>query len=264
MPEAGGDGDDGPDDRSMAAVESRLALVLSRLSDLATGLDETRSELRVVAEATKGLAAAQADLDRRVAEIGSALAAQPTSTQLAEAFRGEIAHAESRLARTLYTQRAELYDALTEGLNQARTELASLGQQFHDGEVTLTQLVDTHRNELRTALSDRVREEVATLVRAAEELTHTRDQLHSRLDTVLASAVDTEVRLNELASSVEAGAARVHVLEQQMQEPVKLTVGDAPAPAPPPAPVPNLVEALDRQIEEAEMRLARRGSARDR
>ena len=272
------------DPAQVNALEARVSKSFSavveftegKLGALAIGLAETRSEL----------ATAQAETDRRLVEITTWISAQPSPESLLEAFRGERTEVESGLAQSADAQRAEL-DALTKGLAEARLGIASLEQQLRASEAALTQLVEAQREEARNAVGDQVRQEVASLVRAAEELAQAREVVEGKLDGVVETALDTEVRVNALATSVDAGAGRLQALEQSTRESIdRLTAlidserrareefqarneqaaareKRAVAVAPPTPAGPSLLDALDRQLREAEARLAQRVGARD-
>lgn len=300
----------GADDARIEALERLLATVLARLDDLTGGQrpesvkDQVSAlEARVsksfaavvefaesnltalgteLAESRSELAAAKDEIDRRLVEITSWLSAQPGPEALMQTFRGEMKEVETRLARSPDAPWAEM-DALSGGLAQARLEIASLGEQLRASEEALRQLIETRREEVRNAVAERVRQEVATLVRAAEELLQARELVESKLDGLVETALDTDMRVNALASSADAAAGGLHALEESTREWVhRLTAlidnerrareeaqarndqaaREQRAAAPPPP--PTLLDALDRQLQEAEVRLAKRVSAKNR
>ncbi len=262
--------------QSFAGVVELVQSQRSELGTLGAALAETRSELGQVVESNRALAA-------RLDEVASRLSAQPTPGGLVEAFRDEIAEVESRLAGTLDAQRAELHAALTEGLTQARLEFASLEQELRGSVVALSELVEGQRDQLEPALSNPLSQEVAAVVGKVDELAEAHDSLRAKLGGLLESAFDTETRLNALSLSVEAGATRMDVFEpstaESVNQPTRLIESErdmrevkrtshALVPqdqmASGGAPVTGtLLDALDRQLQEAELRLARRVSARD-
>lgn len=270
-------------DHQVSALEARVSksfaavveFAESNLTALSTELAESRSEL----------AAAKDEIDRRLVEMTSWLSAQPTPEALMETFRGELKEVETRLARSPEAPWAEM-DALSGGLAQARLEITSLGEQLRASEEALMKLIETRREEVREAVAGRVRQEVASLVRAAEELIQARELVESKLDGLVETALDTEVRVNALASSTDAAAGGLQALEESTRERIhRLTAlidserrareeaqvrndqaarEQRAAAAPPPPPPPTLLDALDRQLQEAEIRLAKRVSTKNR
>ena len=169
---------EGGDDRRIAALESQLVSVTELITDLA---EVQRSESMRRQEASEAALAQSVDEARLTEGL----------TTVVELLRSELEAVAAGLAETraaLDVSRAELYDALHEGVTQARLEVASLAQQLRRTEAAVAQLVETQGGE-RTP---------------------------------------------------------------------------APTPAPAPAPVrPSLLDDLDRQLQEAETRLARRLPTRD-
>lgn len=133
---------------SLTAV---VELLRSDLEAVVSGLAQARSELRTATESHAKLAAVQEDHDRRLVEITNRIAADPKPVEQTEAFRGEIAEAESRLARSLDAHRAELYDALTESFTQARLEVAALAQQLHTSEASVARLAEAQGGQVAHA-----------------------------------------------------------------------------------------------------------------
>ena len=271
--------------QSFAGVVGLVQSQRGELGTLGAALAETRSELGKVVESNRALAA-------RLDDVASRLSAQPTPRGMVEAFRDEIAEVESRLAGSLDAQRADLQAALAEGLTQARLEFASLEQEHQGSVAALSKLVDAQRDELETALSNRLRQGMAAVADKVEQLTEVHDELRGKIDGLLESAFDAETRLNALASSAEAAGSRMDAFEQSTAESVsRLTrlielerrmrederalqdlaakrqrprTGTAPVPPTAAAPAAgNLLDALDRQLQEAELRLARRVSTHD-
>ena len=169
---------EGGDDGRIAALERQLVVLSGLVTDLA---EAQRSESMHRQEASEAALAQSVD-EARVSE---------GVTAVVQLLRSELEAVATGLAETrsaVDASRAELYDALHEGVTQARLEVASLAQQLRRTEAAVARLVETQGAE----------------------------------------------------------------------------VTPAPAPAPP-APVrPSLLDDLDRQLQEAETRLARRLSTRDR
>jgi hypothetical protein len=168
---------EGTDDGRIAALESQLLAVAGLVTDLA---EAQRSESMRRQEASEAALAQSVD----EARLTESLAA------VVEVVRSELEAVATGLAETrsvLDASRAELYDALHEGVTQARLEVASLAQQLRKTEAAVARLAERQGGEV------------------------------------------------------------------------------TPAPAESPAPVrPSLLDDLDRQLQEAETRLARRLSTRER
>jgi len=191
---------EGGDDGRIAALESQLVAVTGLITDLAqaqrsesmrrqesseAALARSVDEARVTEGLTAVVELIRSDLEAVATGLAHARAELRTVTESQAAFRGEIAGVESRLARSLDGFRTELYDALNEGVTQARLEVASLAHQLRRTEAAVARLAEAQ--------------------------------------------------------------------------------GEDGTPVPAPAPVrPSLLDDLDRQLQEAETRLARRLSTRDR
>jgi chromosome segregation ATPase len=204
-----------------------------------------------VTSASRELARAQGDLDRRVGELASRTSSQATESALA---------AEQRIQETL---------------GQARSGVTALEEQLHGNVAAFTGMVEAQRAELETALDGRMREELSTVATVVDEMGLAQAQLARQLDTLVQQVAATEARIDDLASSTHGGASRLHALEQRMQESVHRLTGEVRAqreavhalvaPAPARAPVAegagatDLLDDLERQLQQAESRLARLG-----
>ena len=169
---------EGGHDERIAALESQLVAMTGLITDLA---EAQRSESMRRQEASEAALAQSVDEARPTESLAAVV----------DVVRSELEAVATGLAETrsaLDASRAELYDALHEGVTQARLEVASLAQQLRRTEAAVAQLIETQGG------------------------------------------------------------------------------GVTPAPpAAPSAPVgPSLLDDLDRQLQEAETRLARRLSTRDR
>ncbi len=157
---------EGGDDGRIAALESQLMVVAGLVTDLAEAqrsesvLRQEASEAALAqsvdeARLTEGLTAVvellRTDLEAVATGLARARVELRTVTESHAAFRGEIAEAESRLARSLDASRGELYDALHEGVTQARLEVASLAQQLRRTEAVVARLVETQGGEVTPA-----------------------------------------------------------------------------------------------------------------
>ena len=132
---------EGGDDGRIAALESQLMVVAGLVTDLA---EAQRSESVLRQEA--GEAALARSVDE--ARLTESLAA------VVELLRSDLEAVASELAQTrlgLDASRAELYDALHEGVTQARLEVASLAQQLRRAEAALAQLVETQGGDVTPA-----------------------------------------------------------------------------------------------------------------
>jgi chromosome segregation ATPase len=158
------------------------------------------------------------ELGRRLVDAEARLAAQPTVDQLSEVVDQRIAAAQVGLVRSVDAQQAELQVA-----------------------------------------------------QAIDEMRQARDHLQQRLDSLVQQALEAEMRINALASSADAGAGQLHTLEQRIREAVNRfdtsvqertrevaawTVDNGAAASVGDDPGGDLVDALERQLQRAEGRLA--------
>jgi chromosome segregation ATPase len=249
--------------RSVADVAGALESRRTELDGLTGALAEVRSEVERLTGASQELARTQGDLDRRVGELAGRASGR--------ADEATIQAAEQRIQETL---------------GQVRSEVTALEQKVQADAGTLTRTVEAQRADLEGALDRRIREELAMVGTVVDETGLAQAQLARTVDDLMQQVATTEVRVNAVAASEEDTTMRLHALEQQMQESVRrLTrevraqrdamqamlaateapdggpAADRPSPSPEPgsAPSAGLLYDLERQLQEAESRLARLG-----
>lgn len=136
----------------------------------------------------------------------------------------------------------------------------------------LTQSVESQRDELGSALTAHVAREMASVVGAVRELGHAREQMHATMNDLLQRTVQAEAGLRDLAASTEAGAGRLHAVEQNTRRSLDRMTGllatelrregaqaaedQAASERGVVATGGSLLDALDRQLQQAERRLA--------
>ena len=254
---------------------------------LTAALAETRAELQRLVESNRQLALGQQQADRRLEEVTKYLEAQPATSDVAAALRGEIAEAEARLAGSAASDRTELQLALRDGLAIVRREVASLEEQLRATADALPQLVERQRSQTGTVKVDRMEQQLATVAESVRRLTSAQDDLERTVGGLLDDALKTEMRVSALSSLADAGTRRLETLEQGISQALvrltalvehrrdipsarvekdeldKVTMGEESttqwADGPPDS--GTLLDALDRQLREAEMRLALHVSA---
>lgn len=132
---------EGGDDGRIAALESQLAAVAGLITDLA---EAQRSESMRRQEASEAALAQSVDEARLTDGL----------TAVVELIRSDLQAVASGLAQTrsaVDAYRAEFYDALNEGVTQARLEVASLAQQLRRTEAAVARLVETQGGEATPA-----------------------------------------------------------------------------------------------------------------
>ena len=265
------------DIRKLAVLQEDCTRVVVHLSERldhppATDIDATlEHRLEEARVATAGIIAAERQqlqaaltegLDAVRAEIASRELDQPAALAgLLEAQRRDVEAALHDVARQTVTAVAvplkDLTDsreevmgrlgALAEALDLARTQVASLEERI-DG---LSSSAQAERQEAERVPIEAAREALAAVGAPLRDLTLARQELEHRLEL--------------LAEWADAGDARQHVLEQRLNDCAeRITViaeHQAAQMAPPPAPVRppgELLESLERQLREAEERIAQR------
>ena len=265
------------DIRNLAALQEDCTRVVVHLAERldhppATDIDATLEyRLEEARAATAGMIAAERQqlqaaltegLDAVRAEIASRELGQPAALAgLLETQRREVEAALQDVARQTVTAVAvplkDLTDsreevmgrlgALAEALDLARTQVASLEERI-DG---LSSSAQAQREEAERMPIEAAREALAAVGAPLRDLTLARQELEHRLEL--------------LAEWADAGDARQHVLEQRLNECAeRITVIDerhAAQMASPPAPVRppgELLQSLERQLREAEARIAKR------
>ena len=132
---------EGGDEARIAALESQLTAVTGLVTDLA---EAQRSESMRRQEASEAALAQSVDEARLTDGLTAAV----------ELIRSDLEAVTTGLAQTrsaLDALRAELYDALHEGVTQARLEVASLAQQLRRTEAVVARLVEAQAGEVTAA-----------------------------------------------------------------------------------------------------------------
>lgn len=283
----------GVDDPRLAAVEGQVELALTRLAELASvqaaesfdrrrgqeatearlhealaqGLLDVRAEIGASAAGLQRLAALEAHVQQSFASAAELVAGQRNELaamraalvelrtqvdQLAESSRA-VDGAHQELGRRLVDAEARLATQPTiEQLSEA------VDQRVAAAEVALMRSVDAQQTELHVA-------------QAVDEMRQARDHLQQRLDSLVQQALESEMRINALASSADAGAGYLHTLEQRIRqaedrfdtlvqartrELAASSVDHGAAGSAADDPGGDLVDALERQLQRAEGRLA--------
>jgi phage-related tail protein len=177
------------------------------------------------------------------------------------------------------SDRAELQQAIREGLALVRQEVASLEKQLLASAEARPQGVEAQRTQTGggTVVGARIEQQLATVAEAVRQLTRAGDELERTVGGLLDNAQKTEMRVSALSSLADAGARRLHTLEQGISEALnRLTVPAAEGTKELGRAMPGdtsttrwadgapvsmtLLDAIDRQLRDAEIRLALRSS----
>jgi uncharacterized coiled-coil DUF342 family protein len=281
------------DDLRLAAVEAQLESALSRLTELASvqaaesfdrrrgdeateervrealaqGLVDVRAETGASAAALQRLAALEAHVQQSFASVAELVAGQ--RNELA-AMRAAMVEVRTQIRQLAESSRAVdgMHQELGRRLVDAEARLAAqptvdqlsevVDQRIAAAQVGLVRSVDAQQAELQVA-------------QAIDEMRQARDHLQQRLDSLVQQALEAEMRINALASSADAGAGQLHTLEQRIREAVNRfdtsvqertrevaawTVDNGAAASVGDDPGGDLVDALERQLQRAEGRLA--------
>ena len=140
-----------------------------------------------------------------------------------------------------------------------------------------TSMVQERADAGLVAASDRLDAGLAAVTTRLDDLGAAGDDLEARLEALHRRSIEAESRLAAVTAAAEAENGRVHALEEKVQASLRRMtrlVGAqgrhrpaAPVDVRPPAPAPPstaMLDDLDRQLREAESRLARRSSGGDR
>jgi len=239
-------------------VAESLSLQGTELAAVAGAVGEARVEIQRLGASTRELARVQSDLDQRLVELSGRVSTQPTGPQLVEVVEHRIGEVQAALIGMLETQRAEVDCALAERIPRSASDVAALEEQFRSGVAALTQTVDVLRHDIEARFDDGVGPQLAAIAAASEELARARHWLEARV-AALADVVDVGgVRLRELEWRIEESTTRLTDLVEAQALEFRAT---APAPEPGDegdAAEGDLMGALERQLREAELRLARK------
>jgi septal ring factor EnvC (AmiA/AmiB activator) len=276
---------DGGGDGRLSTLETQLRAVVRQVRELAEGdrsgsVDDGQAEERVQAQVHEAVRAELAGLRAELAAVRDAEA--PQVAALADQIRRDF----GAMAEALQGQRRDL-STLVAMVDEARTEVARLGRS--NAELAASQAaLDQHVAELSEQVAaapvteERVPADLSPLVRAVEELSQARGQIDDRVDVLVREAAEQRARMEALLAAVDGGARHLQEVEQRMRDDVdRLTgllegqrrglqsvlssasdstmasVGDPDG--------DDLLDVLERQLLEAERRLAHRsiGAAAD-
>lgn len=243
-----------------AAIADGLDHLRSEIASLQRRVDESagRSEMEQIAEASRQLAGVQGDLDEKLRQ----LAARPEPDPDAVGAR-ELAEVRASVIAMIDTERIERRAALAEGLDILQAEIAGIEPRIGGELAGITARLELQRTELTQALHDVAQETLMSVAEPLRDLTIAREDFERRLDSLQQKAEEGERRLEALTASADARASRQDALEQLIESTTKqlarlIEFQTQTAPAPVGRPVPGgIMEALERQLRAAELRLLR-------
>lgn len=218
------------------------------------------------APAPAGVAPAGGEVDAALVEVRAELAA---ASEAAAARAGVLAEDLRRLAGGLQDELRQMRAELDEDLRRTSEALAAVTGELPALRSAIERVAEEARavSQAQAALDV----ELADLGRRVDGVASSGEELRAQLDGVAKEAAEGAARLDVVVNAADAEASRLHTLEQNVQSAVRRMtrmVGaqgrhrPAPAPSPPegPATLPpgRLLDDLERQLQEAEGRLARR------
>lgn len=255
------------DEDRLAAMEDQLRAALLRIAELADvqrmeSIRRTKGDEAVQAQVQAALVEGLAELRAEVLAWAEATAARLTA--LEASVRGTVDHVRAELAR----------------VGTSTEELAARVSAQAAGTSAAIEAAHGGLASLEVAMDERVRQEVAAIAPAVDDLTRARDRVAAEVDRLVHHAAATDARVEALTSSADMGVSGLHALEHRMQDAVhrlakeieahrrSLQEQDVSPPAvavSPPgerataaeAGSADLLDALERQLREAETRLSR-------
>ena len=272
------------DDARFAAMELQLQEAMSRLAELADVQRDESTESRLEEALRKGLA----DIRAQVLEASEGSPARTDVEALAQLVQAQQRQLVS-LSAVLDETRAEvkrLAESDPESRTaQAGTDVAGLEERLRGDVTTLTRLVETLRGDIEGPLGTSAQNGMAMVVQAIQELARGRDEVKASVEDLLADAGGAQARADALASAIEAIGGRLQELELRMEKSIdglsaalddyrrelrpsgatngrldrtgEATGSGTPTPG-------ELLDGLERQLQEAEGRLARLTAGPDR
>lgn len=198
------------------------------LAALSAALVETRNDLHAVTESHQALARSQQDLGRRLVDMAPSDPPSAGNAQRTEALERGLEEMSARL---------------TEGLARARAETTDLVAQLRKDVGALSRAVEAQRHQFETAGDAGVRAELSGLTQAVAGLRTSSGTHGDRLEALEDQVKDVAVRLSSLIDAERAA--------------LPAPVGDGAAGLPGRVAGGGLLDALDRQLRDAEGRLAR-------
>jgi two-component sensor histidine kinase len=198
------------------------------LSALSTALVETRNDLQAVTESQQTLARSQQDLDRRLAGLPPPDPLGAEHAQRAESLERGLEDLSARLA---------------EGLARARAETTDLVGKLRREVGALAQAVEAQRHQFEAAEDAGARAQLSGLDQAVAGLRTASSAHDDRLEALEDELNDLAIRLSSLIDAERAA--------------FPTPKGDEAAGLPGRVAGGALLDALDRQLRDAEGRLAR-------
>jgi len=255
------------DDRRHRA-DAMAAADAARQEELAA-IHEAR---RTTSAQLQALARAQSELDERLCDMADRLEARPTGDGVAETVRRQIEHAsagiveatDARLAAELGTVRSEI--AFDHG--QLEERMASAPE-------VAAEMAAAQQRDFEARLAAAVRQELSTIAGSVSELWTGHAEFEGRFAALERKAGEEERRAHVLVVSTDAAAGRLQALEAKVQALVtRLTrlLGTQSGERHPEPRVSrpmhvaaeanasagrSVLDSLEAQLKEAELRLAR-------
>lgn len=254
---------------TFAEARAEMRAVVAKMDEVrsADWQAELRADLSALAQQTRdeadtisGLIAAQrGDLEQALADVVQrTLAAVATPLQ---ALTDRQQALEEKLSENLAAARAEVLTLLAERAEAASVDdlRAAIESRLSEVQAGTARVLEAERQPMADGL-DRLRADVAALAHAVERARaqgaqDVLDAVSDPLRDLTRARQDTERRLEELTSSAEVAASRLHALEQRALTALAPLMPEASGPRRPPG---ELLESLERQLREAEERLAQR------
>jgi hypothetical protein len=179
--------------RSIAGVAEALSAQRDHVAAISGAVAQTREDLRA--------ALADSQLSR----------SQPVAAAIDPGWADAV---ERRIKEALRTE----LQAAAETAGRANTDVSALREQLQGNAIALTRMVEVQRADLEGALEDRLGAELTTMHQSVAELAKGQVELEGRVDGVAHHAWQAEAQVGTLAA---AGASRLEVLEQQLNESVR-------------------------------------------
>jgi len=243
-----------------AGVAESLMSQGTELATVAGVVGGLRGEIERLCASARELAGAQIDLDHRLVDMAVHVSAQPAAPQVVDVVERRVGEAQAALAASIAAHRTEVDAALAERLPAAQG-VASLEEQLRSSVLTLTQGVDGLRRDIEARFDDGVGPQLKAMAATSVELCRDRDRLEAQV-AALSEVVDAGGRrLEGLEQRIETSVARLTRLIEAQGVELREAIAERPAPQPADGGAPaegDLIGALERQLREAERRLAQR------
>jgi hypothetical protein len=251
--------------QSLIRVAELLDAQRGELGAVAGAVADNRNELHAVVESNRELNRAQSDLDQRVDDLASGLAQAREREGSSEGPDRPMQEDYARLAAVVEGQGAQLQAALAESLARELSRASELEQRVEERLAALTSLLQAQRTELFAALDNGVRLELGAVGQAVDELALSRREVDGRLEELAGAwgAGESALRVLEkrIQESLDQLAEKVEAQGRGLQSALALLEsrrGDAPPRASSTGSASGLLEELERQLRDADARLASR------